>query len=153
MSDETDNTGRLEGEQPPAPKLETSPAEAPAHKQAAQRESAAHLDRREFDLQLEEATLLMQLAANKLRQLEGDAQIFAGTEQREEIARDIDILTRRTLSVRTRCAYCRRDMTTPMGACATCGRDVCAECGQAIGDVIVHRGNCAMFYEQKKEQP
>ncbi|RJQ50654.1 MAG: hypothetical protein C4521_13800 [Actinobacteria bacterium] len=131
----------------------TKPVESAPHHRAAARESAAGTEGmayRQFQLRLDEAHLCVKLAANKLRQLEDDSYRYLTLEEREEIAQQIDALSRHAEALRTRCAYCRRELSTPMGTCAVCGRDVCNECGQAIGDVTVHRGNCAMFYAKKE---
>lgn len=127
-------------------------AQVPQHQQRVMREAigADAVARRTFELRLEEANLAMQVAANKLRQMEDDSARFMTHEQREELAHDIDVLSRRAATTRRRCAYCRKELTKPLGACATCGREVCAECGQLLDKAVVHRGNCAMFYEQKK---
>lgn len=133
--------------------LATKPVESAPHHRAAARASAAAASEsayRQFQLRLEEAHLHVRLAANKLRQLEDDSYRYLTLEEREEVAQQIDVLSRHARTLRTRCSYCRRELSTPMGACAVCGRDVCNECGQAIGDVTVHRGNCAMFYAKKE---
>ena len=126
--------------------------QVPQHHQRVMREAlnVESITRKTFELRLEEANLAMQIAANKLRQLEDEGAQFLTAEQRDELTHDIDVLSRRAATTRKRCAYCRKELTKPLGACATCGREVCAECGQLLGDTVVHRGNCAMFYEQKK---
>lgn len=108
------------------------------------------VDRKMFQLRLEEANTLMQLAANKLKQIEDDAYRYLSDEEREEILKDIEVLSHTTAGLTLRCTYCRQESTRPLGSCATCGRDVCNECGQTVEDAVVHRGNCAMFYQQRK---
>ena len=159
MLDETDRPLKPDGETPrteqAAYPTEGQAAEVPLHHRRALRESTAEQSasaRRKFEAQLEEAHLLMQMAGARLRQLEDDSYLYMTNEHREELVRDIDYLSRKSQSLRERCVYCRRELTTPMGMCSMCGREVCNECGQAVDDVVVHRGNCAMFYQQDREK-
>lgn len=106
-------------------------------------------ERRSFDLRMEEASLTMQIAAIKLRQLEDDAYRFLSPEESDELQRDLEAVSQRLPDFKRRCTYCRHEMISVLGICAVCGRDVCSDCGQLTGDAVLHRGNCVAFYEQQ----
>lgn len=103
------------------------------------------------DLKIVETNLVLELARNKLEQIDDDTLSRLNSQQREELFGNIERLEEEKARLGRRCPYCRQRLSADYGLCEQCGREVCSQCGQIANGVVLHSGNCAMFYHQQQK--
>ncbi len=108
-------------------------------------------EKRARQLQIAETNLILRLAVTKLQQIDDGLLAQLPPGDREDLYTNVQVLSDEAARLGTRCAFCRRNLTVSLGICANCNRQACTECGQVLDGVVLHRGNCAMFYRQHHE--
>ncbi len=100
-----------------------------------------------IDREIREINLILRLASAKLERVDENMLATISDGQRDEFFSAVAELEQQEIRLGNRCPYCRSPLTADYGLCATCGREVCSRCGHKLTDVVLHRGNCTVYYQ------